>query len=211
MTDFSYPPRKPCVLVIDGDVSVSEMLGGVLDREGFSMADEAASGQQGLDQAKKFRPDMAIVALDLPDMGGHTLISAIRALKPDLRVLVYTGTKIPGLIAAALEAKPQGFVHKTEPLALLCQAINMVAQGIHFFSPYAGRFSASKQPALSSKERSVLGLVAEGMSSKEVAGRLNLSLKTVEYHRTQMMQKLGVTNVVYLTRQALRLGLLSLE
>ena len=213
MINFQPQSSATCVLVIDGDISVGEMLGMVLCREGYAVADEAGSGADGLRLLQKFRPSIVITALALPDTNGHELILAMRDLRPDVRILVYTGTRLTGLMTAALATKPNGFVHKSEPLVMVSQAINLVARGISFFSPYAEQLTEKNGVPiqLSLKERSVLELVARGLSSKEVAGHLKLSPKTVEYHRTQMMQKLGVTKVAHLTRHALQLGLVSLE
>ena len=210
--------RKVRVLVVDDQVSVREMVAMVLDRDGsFAVVAEAASGIDGLRLFRKHEPVLVIAALALPEMNGPEMIRAMREENSDARFLVYSGSRSRPLVLAGLEAGPHGFVHKTEPLSTLCQAFVAVTNGAVFFGPFATKVldetrAVSKPHAgLTAKQRVVLQMVAEGMSTKQVAGRLSLSPKTVEHYRKQLMQKLGLRDVASLTRYAVRCGLVGAE
>jgi DNA-binding NarL/FixJ family response regulator len=211
-------PRKTRVLVVDDQVSVREMLAMVLDREGsFAVVAEAASGLDGLRLFHKHRPALVIAALVLPEMNGAEMIRAIRETEPANRVLIYSGARDRTLIRAGLDAGARGFVHKTEPLSTLRQGFTAVSNGFSFFCPFATKLldetrTRGESPGgLTPKQRIVLKMVAEGMSTKQVAGRLSLSPKTIEHYRTQLMQKLGLRDVASLTRYAVRCGLVGAE
>jgi DNA-binding NarL/FixJ family response regulator len=127
-------------------------------------------------------------------------------------VLIYSGTLNQTLVANALRARPHGFVHKEDSLPSLLEALRTVAQGGSYLTPFATALAeqaenASPVTKLSPRERTVLQLVAEGCSSKQIGDRLGISAKTVEHHRTALMQKLDVHDVASLTRLAVREGL----
>ncbi|MGH8047377.1 MAG: response regulator, partial [Chthoniobacterales bacterium] len=211
-------PASVRVLLVDDQISVREMLAVVLGRERrFTVVAEASSGLEGLRAFRKFRTDVVITALALPEMGGPEMILAMREERPAARMLVYTGSRSRPLLLAALEAGPQGFVHKVDPLSALCQALHAVADGFSFLGPFVTkmveetRSDAKPHSDLTPKQRVVLQMVAEGLSTKQVAGRLSLSPKTVEHYRTQVMQKLGLRDVASLTRYAVRCGLVTAE
>jgi DNA-binding NarL/FixJ family response regulator len=157
------------------------------------------------------RPGLVIAALALPEMSGAEMIHAMREERREVRILVYSGTRNGELIGAAMAARPHGFVHKTDSLATLREALAAVERGCSFFTPFATRLmdepAKGLVAALSARERTVLQMVAEGMSTKQVAGRLSISPKTVEHYRTALMQKLGLRDVASLTRYAVRSGL----
>lgn len=209
---------KARVLIADDHVSVREMLAMVLDREGsFAVVAEASSGMEGLRLFRKHRPALVIAALALPEMTGGEMVRGMRREDPTARMLIYTGTRNRGLIDDGLACGAHGFVHKTEPLETLRQAFAAVTRGYSFFSPFATRVldetrhRRGEASRLTPKERTVLQMVAEGMSTKQVAGRLSLSPKTIEHYRTQLMQKLGLRDVASLTRYAVRCGLVEAE
>ncbi|MDD5199098.1 MAG: response regulator transcription factor [Terrimicrobiaceae bacterium] len=212
--------RKAQVLVVDDQVSVREMVALVLDREGaFAVAAEASSGLEGLQMFRRHSPEMVIAGLALPEMSGPEMIRAMRSERPGARVLVYSGTRNRELIRAGLECGAHGFVHKTESLETLRQGFCAVARGFSFFGPLATQAmdevratsghggSRKAGEDLPPKLRTVLQLVAEGLSTKQVAGRLFIAPKTAENYRMQLMQKLGLHDIASLTRYAVRQGL----
>ena len=210
--------KRERVLLVDDQISVREMVVMLLDREGFFVVTaEATSGLDGLRLFRKYRPALVISALALPEMNGPELITAIREEERGARILVYSGSRSRELILAALDAGPQGFVHKTEPLQTLREAIVAVAKGITFFGPYATRIvgdskaSERSTKGLPPKLRTVLQLIAEGNSTKQIADRMILSPKTVEHYRLQVMERLGLRNVASLTRYAVRSGVVAAE
>ncbi len=202
------------VLLVDDQVAVREMVAMVLDREGrFAVVAETASGMNALPLYERHRPDLVIVGLSLKEMNGPELIKELRKLEPTPRILVFSGSKNLELLWAGIEARPHGFVHKTESLETFRQACGAIVQGISFMSPFATRLvdeiqhQARPESVLTPKQRTVLQMVAEGKSTKEVAQRLALSPKTVEHYRNQIMQRLGVRDVASLTRYAVKAGL----
>lgn len=209
--------RKLRVLVVEEHVSISEMLSIVLDRERrFTVIGEAASADEARKLFNKYKPDFIITSLELPDKSGADLITTVRGLRPDIKTLIYSGTRNKDMLLKGLNAQPNGFVHKSEPLAVLVKAFHTVAEGASFFSPFFNRLLADTPTErksaddLTEKERNVLKLVAEGKSSREAAVALSLSPKTVEHYRMRLMQKLGLRDVASLTRYAVRSGLIDL-
>ncbi len=215
------PARERRVLVVDDQVSVRQLVAETVLKNGNGtcrIVGETGSGMEGLRLFRQHLPDMVIAALALPEMNGAEMVRAIRAERSDARILVYTGTRNRELILAALEAHPHGFVHKTDALALLHEALGAVSRGACFFSPFATRFfdemgrpGPASSCTLSAKERQILQLVAEGQSTKEAACRLCISPKTVEHYRSGIMRKLGLRDVASLTRYAVRCGMVPAE
>ena len=209
---------KTRVMLVDDQISVREMVAMVLDRDGsFTVVAEASSGIDGLRTTRRYRPELVISALALPEMNGPELIRALREENPPTRVLVYSESRNRTLSLAGIEAGAHGFVHKTEPMLTLRQAVCAVAGGLTFFGCYATqlldetRAQQKSQGGLTSKQRVVLQMIAEGMSTKQVAGRLSLSPKTVEHYRTQVMQRLGLHDIASLTRYAVRCGIVAAD
>jgi len=201
-------------MIVDSDLSVSQLVSVFLCREGgYYVVSECVNGQDALRSAQKYDPDLVIAELEMPGMGGIEMVNALRNTHGPIRVLVYTGTLNPHLLSEALSAQPHGFVHKTEDLLILAQAIRMVARGSIYFSPYATKIADQLRcnphfsgQNLKPQERRILKLVAEGMSSKQVAGQLSLSQKTVEHYRNNLMQKLGLRDLAALIRYAITIG-----
>jgi len=210
--------RRMRVLVVDDQVAVREMVAMVLDRDGgFAVVAEAGTGIEGLRNYRSHAPELVISGLALPEMNGPEMISAMREEEPAARILIFTGTRDRHLMLQGLKAVPHGFVHKMEPLSTFRRAFHAIAEGHVFFGPFAtklldeerGRTGAKAD--LTPKQRVVLKLIAEGLSTKQVAIRLTLSPKTVEHYRTQLMRRLGLRDVASLTRYAMRSGLISAE
>jgi DNA-binding NarL/FixJ family response regulator len=205
-------------LVVDDQVSVRELVVELLAcRCGFGcqVVGEASSGAEGLRLFRKLLPTLVVAALSLPELGGAEMVRAMREERAEVRVLVYTGTRNEEMVRAGLAARPHGFVHKTDSLATLTEALGAVARGSCFFSPFATRLldgmglgPVTEACRLTGKEREVLRLVAEGLSTKQMAGKLSIAPKTVEHHRGEVMRKLGMRDVASLTRYAVRCGII---
>lgn len=219
IADFEF--RRPRVLLLDGQNAVREMTAMVLDREGFAPVAESASGLEGIELFRRHQPDLVVLGLALLEMAGPETILALHAEKTRARLLVFTGTHNRALLEPAIEARPHGFVHKTEPLETFRQALAAVVRGHSFLSPFATAVTEglrttvrtdkklnSKQQ-LNSKQRTILKMIAEGRSTREMAEKLELSPKTIEHYRKQLMEKLGHHDVASLTRYAVRCGLVN--
>jgi DNA-binding NarL/FixJ family response regulator len=212
--DGSSGAVKTRVLVVDDQISVRQMVAELIAREGgYHVVGEGTTGFEGVRLFRALGPEMVIAALALPEMDGAEMIRAMREERRAARILIYSGTRKADLIQAALAARPHGFVHKTDSLATLREGLAAVARGCSFFTPFATRLMdlPVRAVVLTGRERTVLQMVAEGMSTKQVAGRLSIAPKTVEHYRTAVMQKLGLRDVASLTRYAVRCGLVEAE
>ena len=200
--------------MLDDQISVREMAAAMVTSEGLcDVVGQASSGVEGLRMFRTLRPGAVILALALPEMSGAEVLLAMREENPRLPVLVYSGTKSQDLWRAGLKAGPQGVVHKTESMATLREGVTAVLTGQTFFGRFATakmeemRMGGPAEGGLPPRLRTVLQMIAEGRSTKQVAARLSLSPKTVEHYRTKLMQKLGLKDVASLTRYAVRCGL----
>jgi DNA-binding NarL/FixJ family response regulator len=209
---------KTPVVVIDDHLSLRQMLIRVLESTGeFEVVAHAGSGIEGLRLCRELSPKVAVVDLMLPELTGVDLLATLRDERSDTRVLIYSGSLNQSLVLSALRARPHGFVHKEDSLATLIDALRAVTQGGTYLSSFATQLvenignCESPLDKLSAREREVLQLVAVGCSSKTIASRLSIANKTVEHHRTSLMQKLGLHDIANLTRLAVREGLVRID
>lgn len=209
---------KTRVVVIDDHVSIRQMLAVVLAREGpYEVVGEAGTGFEALKVCRILKPQLVVLDLVLPELNGVEVLRTLRGEMRDARFMVYSGTLSRSLIVEALQARPHGFVHKSDALATFCEALRAVAGGCSYFTPFAtklmdqDRYASPASAVLTDRERAVLQMIAEGMSNKEMASRFSIAPKTVEHHRAQVMHKLGMHDVATLTRYAVRLGLVTVD
>lgn len=208
--------RKMSVIVVDSNTLMAELVSMMLDRLGYlSPVAEASNGSDGLKMFRKFRPGLVISSLELPMMNGAEMLRRIRAEFPIAKVILYSGSSNVQLAYQAMDFRPDGFIHTTERLEILQGAIEAVIRGVSFQSPHffglSHRRSASDKPfnGLTARELSVLQLVAEGMSSKQIAGMLSLSPKSIENYRSNIMKRLKLDSTAALTCYAVKCGLIS--
>jgi DNA-binding NarL/FixJ family response regulator len=207
---------KKRILLADTQVSVREMLMGMLANDlHHEVIGHASSGVEALEMCRKNKPDLLILDLVLPELCGVELLRRAGVLQPRPRLLVFSTTFDPNIIVEALRCAPDGFVMKTDSLQSLREAIGALLRGGSYFTSHASehlfRLKTQHNRELSLRQREVLQLIAEGRSSKEISTRLSLSVKTVENHRTHLMEKLDLHTVAALTRYAVKLGLVSIE
>lgn len=207
---------KTRVVLVDDHVSLRQMLAAILIREDeYEVVGQAGSGLEALRVCREVPHELVILDLLLPELCGMQVLRRLRAELPRTRVIIYSGTLNQMQIVQTLRLRPHGFVEKTDSLQTLREALRAVAAGRAYFSRFASSLLADVQDAifldLTHREQEVLQLVAESRSSKEIAARLGLAVKTVENHRAHLMEKLHLHDVAALTRYALRTGLVSLE
>lgn len=221
LTDPMPPPATPRVILIEDETVFRQLLRRALQkRKGWHDVADFADGNEGLAACLEEPPDLLLVDLHLPGKHGLEIIKELRADAPDVRVLVLTGHADPKLPSQLMGLGVAGFVDKTAPLSYVLQAIDTVMAGGMFFASHvqaetgsvsggAGLPPASDQPpsVLSTRELEVARLVAAGRSSKEIASDLDLSTRTVEKHRANIMDKLGVREVASLVRWVMQNGL----
>lgn len=200
------------VVLVDDHASLRGMLRLVLKLEGgYEVVGEAGAGLEALRVCRAVRPDIVILDLSLPELNGTHVIRLLRQEPWEVRVVVYTGCVDEALLREALAEGPHGFVRKEDSLPELRAALKAVATGARHLSPWASRLVPSKADdalkSLTSLERAVLQMLAEGLHTKEVAEALGLSVKTAEHHRQHVRDKLGLHDVASLTRFAIRHGM----
>jgi DNA-binding NarL/FixJ family response regulator len=208
------------VLVADDHGIVREGLRRLLEPESdVRVSCEASDGREVLEQVEKNKPDVVVLDITMPRLGGLETLERIRAKHPGVKVILLSVHSDPPFIQSAISLGADGYVLKNGRAEEVVTAIRAVTRGGSYFSPAVAREiveqlrsprEASSEPftLLSGREREVLHLIAEGLSAKEVATELNISTKTVEAHRTSLMRKLGVRKATELVRYALRHGLI---
>ena len=216
------------VLIVDDHKIMRECLQGSLEAAGFQVIGAAANGREAVEFAPRLAPDVVIMDITMPELNGIEATRHLLHKWPSVQVIGLSVRTDKSSILAMFAAGAAGYLAKpTASIAELVLAIETVAAGQKYLSPGIAailantselRRSVSRQGAsrvgprpLSAREREVLQLIAEGSSSKEIATRLRLAVPTVETHRRQLMDKLGLRSVASLTKYAVREGLSPLE
>jgi DNA-binding NarL/FixJ family response regulator len=212
------PPIR--VLVADDHTLVRESLVGVLAAQpDVQVVAQAADGVETLERALATRPDIAVVDLSMPRLNGLEVVRRLREALPDTHVLVLTMHKEEEYVLHAVRAGASGYLVKDSATAELLAAVRSLHAGRGHFGPQAARTLADQVQnperavadpyrALTAREREVFHLIVEGLTTKEIARRLEISVKTAENHRSRVLVKLDVRNTAELVRYAVRHGLL---
>ena len=187
----------------------------LLEREGFDIVGEAGDGQEALHLARELRPDVAVLDVHMPVMNGVEAARQIHQVSPKTRTVLLAGSATEAQVVEALRAGVRAFVAKSTDARELIRGITEASRGSFHLSPSVSmavveaclrRAEAPADP-LTPRERQVLRLIAEGKTTKEAAGLLGISVKTVESHRTRIVNKLGIHETAGLVRYAIRRGL----
>ena len=194
---------------------VKALINGELDME---VVGEASDGREAWHKVKSLQPDILILDITMPDLNGVQATERIKRDAPKVKVLILTAHEDKGFLQQVLQAGASGYMLKRAASAELIRAIRFVAAGGVYIDPeiaskivtsYVGRQSSRESVQrgdVSEREEEVLRLVAWGHSNKEIAVRLNISVKTVEGHKSKIMEKLGLKNRVEVVRYALHRG-----
>lgn len=182
---------------------------------------EASDGHEAVRCAAEFQPDLTFLDIGMPGLNGLGALTQIKAAHPGIRVIVLSMHLNEDYIRRALGAGSDGYMVKDSAPSELRVAIQAVMSGQKYLSPAATSLlvlqalpamrEADPLQALSPRQREVLRMVAEGMSTKEIARALELSSKTVDIHRAQIMQRLDIHDVAGLTRFAVKAGLIDVD
>jgi DNA-binding NarL/FixJ family response regulator len=182
----------------------------------MSLAGVAADAGTALAECRKLRPGVVLAELALPGMDGVELARALAQVSPETRVLLLGAAFSPQVVRRALLARVSGLVEKSTGLAELEKALKNVASGESHYGgavldllPEVVAAKPEPQPleSLTEREKSVLSLIAEGLSTKEIAEKLSISARTADVHRMHIMTKLDAHNAASLTRIAIASGL----
>ena len=201
-------------IVADDHPAMVEAVCDVLTEGGVSVVGRARDGEDALAKIGTRKPDVALIDVRMPRLGGIEVARRAATSSPETAVILYTAYGDRALLTEALDAGARGFVLKEAPLADLTRAIELVARGGTYVDPVLAGFLASahatdKLPSLTQRERDVLRLLADGMSNEEIGRTLFISPETVRTHVRKAMDKLDADTRTQAVATALRQSLIS--
>ena len=193
--------------------------------EGFRVVAETSDGREAVRLIRQLQPDIALIDISMPGLNGLDATALISRETPDTRVVILSMHTAETYVLEALRAGAAGYVVKDAAVDEMERALRAVQKGERWLSPSVSRhlldeylrlvrgqpIAGSGMEALTPRQREILQLIAEGHSTREIADRLAISIKTVETHRAQIMERLSIRDVAGLTRFALRAGLIDPE
>ncbi|PYP20060.1 MAG: DNA-binding response regulator [Gemmatimonadetes bacterium] len=201
------------LVLADDHLVLRQALKALLERRGLEVVADEADGLAAVDAVKRHTPDVAVLDVAMPVMGGVEAAREIVRLKPECAVILLSGIEDSRFVKEALKVGVRGFVQKSQGADDLVRAIEEVRAGRLYVSPGASQaiVEAASTPSGSSsqltpREKQVLALVGEGKSTKQIAEALHISVKTAEFHRGRLMKKLNVHDTANLVRYAIREG-----
>lgn len=189
--------------------------------DGVSVVGETGDGIEALAMIRSLKPDLVLLDISMPGLNGLEIAERAAKEAPETRIVVLSMHATESYVADALRAGVVGYLRKSAAVAELPAALEAVSRGEIYLSPgisrqvievlRSGGAPPSPLASLSPRQREILQLIAEGNSSKEIAYRLGISSKTVDTHRAQIMERLGIQNVQGLVKLAMRTGLVPEE
>jgi len=211
------------IILADDHQLLRAGLRGLLDKEpDFQVVAEASDGRQAVELATQHQPDLAIMDIGMPNLNGVDATRQIRAVAPRTKVIALSMHAGAQFVGSMLNAGASGYLLKDAAYEELVQAIRTVFSGHIYLSrgitgvvveDYVRRFGTASTPTrveLTPREREIAQMLAEGGTTKEIAARLHVSVKTVETHRQHIMDKLKISGIAELTKYAIREGLTEL-
>jgi DNA-binding NarL/FixJ family response regulator len=219
--------KKKTILIVDDHPLVREGLKSILKPAAeYEVVGQAGNARDGIQMVKNLKPDLVLLDLSLPDKSGLELSSEIRSISPPTRILIVSMHSNVDYIVKAFQVGATGYMTKESATERLLKGIEHVLNGEYFMDGAVSHAVVQKlmktpekelkitdagYETLTSREQEVMVLLAEGYSAKEAAVKLFISPKTVENHRTNIMNKLGLHSALELVRYAARLGLVDVD
>jgi DNA-binding NarL/FixJ family response regulator len=213
--------NKLRILVVDDHAVLRDGIRAMLGlHDDIEIVGEASDGRQAVEKAQELDPDVVLMDLAMPEMDGMEATRRIIKKNPKVKVLVLTQHDNKEYILSAIKAGALGYVPKRALGSELVTAVRAVHRGDSFLYPSAATaliqdylHQVDEEPYndLTGREREILKMIAEGNTSREIADKLVISLKTVLGHRTQIMKKLGIHNRTELIKYSLRKGLITMD
>lgn len=212
------------ILLVDDHPFVREGVRSCLHKyPQFEVIGEAGSGPEALNKAKEFIPDIIVMDIMMPGMSGLEATKCLREFCPTAKVLILTVHEKKEYVREVVQSGARGYIRKSTSPGELISAIERIHRGETHFMPdiaqtffdeyvlTGGKMSESTPRALSERERQVLAFIVEGLANKEIAARLELSVRTVEKHRQRIMKKLGIHKATELVKFAITRGYVELN
>jgi DNA-binding NarL/FixJ family response regulator len=209
---------KPRVLIADDHTLVLEGIRRLLETE-FDLIGTVEDGRAALKSVEELSPDVVLLDISMPMLNGLDTARQLRSLRPEIKIIFVTMHSEADYVSEAFRAGASGYVLKRSAASELVKAIHDVVKGRVYITPLiaanAGsviellRGARAPLPELTTRQREVLQLVAEGKAGKEIAAILKISVKTVEYHKSALMNQLGARTSAELTKHAIRLGVIA--
>lgn len=212
--------QENTVIVADDHQLLRQGLSVLLKQHGFGVVGQARTGKEAVTLTRQFRPDIVVMDLAMPELSGFEAMRQVLEDYPQTKIIAVSALTDAVVVREALAAGALAFVPKEAAFEELSVALAAVKRGETYVSPMvAGALVHSYQTQsktsllsgmarpLTSREREVLQLVAEGFAMKQIAVKLHISVKTVETHRRQIMDKLDLHSVAELTKYAVRHGI----
>jgi DNA-binding NarL/FixJ family response regulator len=190
-------------------------------RHGWRVVGEAANGREAVEKAIELKPDVAVIDIGMPELDGVEVVRQIREAVPDTKVLVLTMHESGQVVRRALDAGARGYLLKSDLTECLLKAVRAVSEGKRFLTPKVseivleGFLNTKSQhhrgeragTRTTPRETEIIRLLAEGKMNKEIAALLEISVRTVETHRSKIMLKLGLHSLAELIHYAMRHGM----
>ncbi len=210
------------VLIADDHALVRAGIRALVEKiEGMLVVGEAGKGGEALELVRELQPDLMLLDITMPEGGGFEVLEQVTKKFPEIRIIVLTVHEAGEYAIRALREGAAGFLPKSAASTELEQAIQTVVRGEVYISPETskktiieigkGTTKRDLLATLSPRQREVLCLIAEGKTTKQIAQLLEISVKTVETHRAQLMERLGIHDVAGLVRYAIIVGLIEVE
>lgn len=215
------------LMIVDDHPVFREGLKTIANRDdNYNVVAEAGNGKDGISLGKKHKPDIMLVDISMPGKNGIQMIRELKDILPDTRFVIISMHSEADYIVEAFRVGATGYMVKESAASNLIKALDTVAKGeifldsalsqevvLKLLQSKGGNNEDEKDPysTLTAREQEVMRMLAEGLTTKEVAAKLYISPKTVENHRTNLMKKLGLQSTVELIRYAARLGLIDLD
>ena len=208
------------ILIVDDHALLRDGIRALIDlTDDVEVVGEASEGKEAIKEAQELIPDVVVMDIAIPGMDGLEATRRIKKKNPKMQILILTQHNNKEYVLSAIKAGAAGYVPKRALGSELLSAIRAVHKGDSFLYPSAAaaliqdyRQQAEVEPydRLTSREREILTLIAEGHTSRQIADMLYISLKTVQGHRTKIMEKLNTHNRAELIKYAVRKGLVSI-
>ena len=206
--------KRTRLLIADDHVMFAQGLESLLHDE-FELLGTAGNGEELVEATLRLEPDVILVDISMPVLNGFDAVRRIKASGSETRIIFLTMHDDATLLSEAFRCGASGYILKQAAGEELVNAIREVAHGNNYVSPLVTNLPAEPLPihtqktTITPRQREVLELISRGLTMKEIASHLNISTRTAESHKYEMMQTLGVDSTAELIRYSLRLGLIS--